>query len=97
MGSIIFVASIAIRFSTRRIWNWSLSKTTSRNNLAGVLHQERQKAVLQAIQPNRLTVEHHYLLVQMHEQVGITIELLVRRRENRLLTEGDAIFHSASL
>jgi hypothetical protein len=44
-----------------------------------------------------LAVEHHHSVAQMHEQVFITIELLVQGRGNRLLAQNDAIVHSASL
>jgi hypothetical protein len=38
-----------------------------------------------------LAVEHHHSVAQMHEQVFITIELLVQGRKGRPLTESDAI------
>jgi hypothetical protein len=53
--------------------------------------------VLHGGQGNSLAVEHHHSVAQMHEQVFITIELLVQGRESRPLIESDAIVHSASL
>ena len=47
-------------------------------NLSGVLNQERQQAILNRMQRDRLTVQHHNLVAQMHKQVFITIELLVQ-------------------
>jgi hypothetical protein len=49
--------------------------------------------VLHASQGNSLAVEHHHSVAQMHEQVFITIVLLVQGRQKRLLTQSDAILY----
>jgi hypothetical protein len=61
----------------------------------GVLNRECQQAILNRMQSHRLTVQHHYLVAQMHKQVFITIELLVPGRRRRLHSQSDAILHGA--
>ena len=53
--------------------------------------------MLHASHVNRLPVEHHHAAAQMHEQVFITIELLVQGWQKRLWTQSAAIFHGVRM
>ena len=52
-----------------------------------------QQSILHASQSNCLAVQHHHAVAQMHEQVFITIELLVQGWQKRLWTQSAAILH----
>ena len=65
-----------------------LENNRSGHNLSGVLNQERQPAILNRTQRDRLTVQHHYLVAQMHKQVFITIKLLVQGWQKHYAPQG---------
>jgi hypothetical protein len=72
----------------RRIAPNLLQDNRSGHNLSGVLNQERQQPILNRMQRDRLTVQHHYLVAQMHKQVFITIELLVQGWQKHYAPQG---------